>query len=88
MPEINKIFSNIVKSQYDIVECLKSVETLCVNINDYLEDLDINKCISDKDLWMMQDKLVEVRKKLKESFNLQEGTDLRIQKLINLVKVE
>ena len=86
MSETIKIINTIAKNQADVLESLKTVENICISLQELLEDLDINQCLDQEESWTFQDKLAEIKKSLKASFNLQEGTDLRVQKLINLLK--
>ena len=86
MLDLVKTINTIAKHQSDVLESLRNIETICTNFSEFVEDLDINHCLDTKEMWVLEDKLLEIRKQLKASFSLQESTDLRIQKLIQLVK--
>lgn len=88
MNEINLNIKNIIKSQSDTLEKLRSIENGFTATHEFLEDIELNNGLSPDEVRLFEDQLAQLKKLLKESFKLQEGTDERIQKLHNLIKVE
>jgi predicted nuclease with TOPRIM domain len=87
MKELQSSLQHIVKSQSDVLEKLRSIENGFTATHEFLEDIELNNGLSPDEVRLFEDQLAHLKKLLKESYKLQEGTDDRVQKLIILVKV-
>jgi hypothetical protein len=83
---LQKTLHGIIKSQSDTLEFLKTIETNSTSLREFLEDMSVDHVLGPDEVAFIEDKLIEIRKQLKRNYDLQEGTDLRVQKLASALK--